>query len=249
MFSSLHIQEWRHALRRSNSFYPFTSTAPLLRKKHWVIDSNREQEYIYCNSLPPNMFYKQSAGSTGWWVLNDSMLWTAHLDNATQEITYAGCSTFDPFSLKHKLTMRKMLEPLFSANKQVYSWDQRLETLGSICDVWMRRDPTDYIISGLNATGHQSIEYTPLHPRLHRIMSSCRLKNVANEMAISRLMEALWTDLQKDSLDMKSSLTEHWDLASSLIDNPWESWSMISTILASTTVQTLPLQDFGVERF
>lgn len=225
----LRLQEWKHAFKmRTGKIsvappYPFACTVDFLRKKVMEFDKNSLGHYTFCNGLPPNMFCKKSNDTMGLWILSDQLLWMAQVDTATLDVAFAGCSIFSPSTDAGRLKMRALLRPLYEKSNKTMPWELRLVTLGELSDQWMRRDHVGHALPGLMVHGHHQSEYVESPTRVRSALRLLQPQRM--DVATPLILHALWSDLRLVNLDKEGPVAQGWQLASALLDNPWESWN------------------------
>lgn len=225
----LQLQYWygdtvarRHARRLQQPTYPFAGSVPVLRRLTERL-GNANFAQAYCNRLPGNVFCHVGELSVDWWILTPNMLWLAQVDRESLSVAFAGCVDFQVGLPENKRKMREQVHALSTARPFEMNWSERLDGLAAVTDEWMRRNKPGTCLPGLFVLGKKST--VPAHERLH---SAMRLQEPRRlEVAVPLILHALWTELRNENCKRSGPTEEAWQMASVLVDNPWESWQTV----------------------
>lgn len=214
----------RQARRLAQPVYPFAGAVPTLRRTTQRL-GNAPFAQAYCNGLPENVFCRVGKDSVNWWILTNNMLWLAQVDRTNLNVAFAGCADFQIMLPENKRKMRQQVRGISTIAAPPVDWATRLEGLAIVTDEWMRRSKAAACLPGLLVVGNAVSDDIPPQGSLR---SALRLHEPQRlEVAVPQILHALWSELRSENFQRSGEAADAWQMASVLMDNPWESWQTV----------------------
>ena len=206
--------------------YPFAGMVNVLRKSAFRLGS---PVYVkrYCSGLPENVFCGVEKHAVTRWILTDNMLWMAQINRETEDVAFAACVDFHRHGPEARERMRDSVLPLYQApySKEV-SWETRVRALGHASAQWMRSNRTGQCLPGLLVMKKDQAHIASPE----RMRTALRLQEPQRfQVAAPLMLHGLWSHLRQENMTKLGNTAEAWQMASALIDNPWESWQSVQS--------------------